>query len=370
MLCLVTLTTAKGPDLTSRNKRATISRIVELSCERYDRFIMIDHDLETWYRGKHSSVVSGYRLSRYASKRNACAGTLKEEMLIDWRNRMDEKSLIDLIEEKLEREDIDLPIFNQVALKLQQQLTRGDYSLADIAKIIHRDQGLASDVLKIANSVFYAGVKPVKTIQDATVRLGAKTIYNLVTAVTQKQLYRTRKKKYDHWATPLWSHSLGVAFAARWLSLHLRLGQLTDEAFMAGLLHDIGKLLLLKAIEDLDEPNTAPGRISEDLVDEILETMHTYHGERFMRRTNIPDIYCEVAGMHHDPEIDSEHGILNLTRLGNLACRRLGIGLKREPELRLDTTSEAINLNVNDLILDGLLKRLEEYDEWLGKFLA
>ncbi|HUT72058.1 MAG TPA: HDOD domain-containing protein [Desulfatiglandales bacterium] len=283
---------------------------------------------------------------------------------------MDEKSLIDLIEEKLEREDVDLPIFNQVALKLQQQLTRGDYSLADIAKIIHRDQGLASDVLKIANSVFYAGVKPVKTIQDATVRLGAKTIYNLVTAVTQKQLYRTRKRKYDRWATPLWSHSLGVAFAARWLSLHLRLGQLTDEAFMAGLLHDIGKLLLLKVIEDLDRPNTAPGGISEDLVDEILDSMHTYHGERFMRRTNIPDIYCEVAGMHHDPEIDPEHDILNLTRLGNLACRRLGIGLKREPELRLDTRSEAINLNVNDLILDGLLKRLEEYDEWLGKFLA
>ena len=123
---------------------------------------------------------------------------------------MVEKSLIDLIEETLDREVIELPIFNQVALKLQQLLTRGDYSLADIAKIIYRDQGLASDVLKIANSVFYAGVKPVKTIQEATVRLGGETIFNLVTAVTQKQLYRAHKKKYDYWATTLWGQNVGL----------------------------------------------------------------------------------------------------------------------------------------------------------------
>lgn len=124
---------------------------------------------------------------------------------------MDEKSLVELIEETLDRKEIELPIFNPVALKIQQLIARVDYELNEIAKIIHRDQGLASDVLKIANSVSYAGVKPVKTIHEATVRLGATTIFNLVTAVTQKQLYRARRKEYEHWTTPLWSHALGVA---------------------------------------------------------------------------------------------------------------------------------------------------------------
>lgn len=283
---------------------------------------------------------------------------------------MVEKSLIELIEETLDREEIELPIFNQVALKLQQQLTRGDYSLADIAKIIHKDQGLASDVLKMSNSVFYAGVKPVKTIQEATVRLGGKTIFNLVTAVTQKQLYRAHKKKYDYWATPLWSHALGVAYAARWLSRHLGMDQFVDEAFMAGLFHDIGKLLLLKVIEDLDGSEVTQEDISKNLVDDILETMHTYHGERLMRRMNIPNVYCDVAGMHHDPEVSAEDSILNLVRLGNLACRKVGIGLKHDPGLLLETTSEVINLNVTDRALDGLHVRLEEYNEWLGNFLA
>jgi HD-like signal output (HDOD) protein len=283
---------------------------------------------------------------------------------------MIEKSLIELIEEKLDREEIELPIFDQVALKLQQELTKGDYSLADIAKMIHKDQGLASDVLKIANSVFYAGVKPVKTIQDATVRLGTKTIFNLVTAVTQKQLYQARKKKYDYWATPLWSHALGVAYAARWLSRHLGMDQFADEAFMAGLLHDIGKLLLLKVIEDLDGSEVTQQDISKDLVDDILETMHPYHGEQLMRRMNIPDVYCEVAGMHHDPDVGAENSILNLVRLANLACRKVGIGLKYDPELLLETTSEVVNLNATDPVLDGLRVRLEEYDEWLRNFLT
>jgi HD-like signal output (HDOD) protein len=336
----------------------------------YDAFIFIDQGLETWYTGRHSSVVCGYCSSTHTSRRTAGTGVLKEKTLIDWSNRMDEKSLIDLVEDRLDRKDLDLPIFNQVALKLQQQITKGDYSLADIAKIIYRDQGLASDVLKIANSVFYSGIRPAKTIQDATVRLGTKAIYNLVTAVTQKQLYRTRNKKYGRWATPLWSHSLGVAIAARWLSLNLRRRQLAEEAFMAGLLHDIGKLILLKVLEDLDDPKTTPGGISADLVDEILENMHAYHGERYLRRINIPDVYSEVAGMHHDPGIDPENVIMNVTRLGNLACRKLGIGLKHQPELRLDTTTEAINLNANDHILDGVLEQLKEYNAWLEKFLA
>jgi len=283
---------------------------------------------------------------------------------------MEEKSLIKLIEETLDREEIELPIFNPVALKLQQQLTRGDYSLPEISKIIERDQGLASDVLKMANSVFYAGVKPVKSIQYASVRLGAKTIFNLVSAVTQKQLYRSRKKEYDYWAAPLWSHALGVAYAARWLSRHLGMERLADEAFMAGLLHDIGKLLLLKVIEDLDGSGVPQKGISKDLVDDILETMHAYHGKRLLRRMNMPDVYWKVAGMHHNVEVGAENRILNVVRLGNLACRKVGVGLNHDPELLLETTSEAINLNATDAALESLQRKLEEYNEWLGKFLT
>ena len=89
-----------------------------------------------------------------------------------------------------------------------------------------------------------------------------------------------------------------------------------------------------------------------------------------MRRMNIPNVYCDVAGMHHDPEVSAEDSILNLVRLGNLACRKVGIGLKHDPGLLLETTSEVINLNVTDRALDGLHVRLEEYNEWLGNFLA
>jgi HD-like signal output (HDOD) protein len=282
-----------------------------------------------------------------------------------------EKHYVELIEKAVHREDISLPIFNQVAIRLQQLLTRGDYSLADISKIIHRDQGLASDVLKMANAAFYAGLKPAKTIQDATVRLGARTIYNLVTAVTQKQLYRARKREFDQWMKPLWSHSLGVAFASRWLSLHLGKPKIMEESFMAGLLHDIGKLFLLKVIEDLDKFQPLHEKeASESLIDEILRAMHAQYGERLMKRMNMPEIYCYVARMHHDPEIEADNLILNMVRLGNLACHKIGIGINHNPELILATTPEATAVGATELLLDELHAKLEEYMDWASRFLG
>lgn len=284
---------------------------------------------------------------------------------------MPEKYFVDLIEKAVHRKDISLPIFNQVAIRLQQLLTRGDYSLADISKIIHRDQGLASDVLKMANAAFYAGLKPAKTIQDATVRLGARTIYNLVTAVTQKQLYSSGKSEFDQWMKPLWSHSLGVAFASRWLSLHLGKPKVMEESFMAGLLHDIGKLLLLKVIEDLDKfKPLSEKEVSESLIDDILRTMHTDHGERLMKRMNMPETYCHIARMHHDPEIATDNIVLNMVRLGNLACHKIGIGINHDPELILATTPEAAALGATELLLDELHAKLEEYMEWASRFLG
>ena len=139
-------------------------------------------------------------------------------------------TLANLVEDTLEAEDVSIPIFNKVALELQQLIRKGDFSLEDISKIIQKDPGLVSDVLKIANSSFYAGMNPAKTVNEATVRLGARTIFNLVTAVTQKQLYRSRKKNLNRWMKPMWTHSLGVAFASRWVCRELRMNQVTEEA--------------------------------------------------------------------------------------------------------------------------------------------
>ncbi len=280
---------------------------------------------------------------------------------------MDEKPLVDIIAERLDRDEIELPVFQPVALELQRLVTRGDYGIAEMARIIQKDQALATRVLRMANSSFYAGMKPITTLKEATIRLGARSLINLVTVATQEQLYGSHRNGFDSWRKPLWSHALGVAGAARWLSLHLGLRQLAEESFLAGLLHDIGKLLLLKIIEDLEKSGKGLRDISRSLIKEILETMHTKHGELLLKKQNIPEVYCAIARIHHDPEVEGKNIVLNLVRLGNLVCHKLGIGLKHEQELMLSTTPEATNLMVKDMLLAELQVKLEEHMASLQK---
>jgi HD-like signal output (HDOD) protein len=273
---------------------------------------------------------------------------------------MSETSLVEFIEQTLEQGDIQLPVFPSMVMRLRRTMAEPDYSIGDIAKVIDKDQVLTSNVLKMANSSFYAGLNPVTTIKEASLRLGAKAILNMVTVVTQEQLYQSKKKELAELMKPIWTHALGVAMASRWLAMNLGFSQLAEESFMAGLLHDIGKVLLLKIIEEFDGSGNGHQEISMTLVGDILETMHSERGRQLMAGQNMPEIYCQVAGMHHDPEVTGENSLLNIVRLANLVCHRIGLGLKNDPGLMLSTTPEAASLLAKDLVLAELQVKLED----------
>ena len=283
---------------------------------------------------------------------------------------MSQGSIIEFVKERLDQGALELPVFDAVAVKVQQMLSASDCSAKTIAEAIQRDQALASHVLKVANAPFYAGLNPVKTIRDAIVRLGDKSIANMVMMVTQKRSYFSHNRELQGLMSPLWSHALGVAVGSRWLALHLGLERLAEEAFMAGLLHDIGKLLLLRIVEDLQQTESIEVNVSGSVVQDILETMHTAQGEILMRHLNMPESYCQVVARHHDPELSEESLLVNLIRLVNLTCHKLGIGLKSDAGLMLSTTPEAINVMAADLILAELQVKLEEYKDSVDSFLA
>jgi HD-like signal output (HDOD) protein len=283
---------------------------------------------------------------------------------------MDEEKVRLLIEKGLDRDDVTLPIFNQVALEMQRLITSGNYSLNDIGRVVMRDPGLVSDVLKMANSSFYGGQSPAKTVQEASVRLGAKSLYNLVTALTQKQLYRSKKKAFQQWMKPLWSHALGVAFSSRWLSRYVGLQTQMEEAFMAGLLHDVGKLYVLRVVEDVEKEVGEPLPVDADFISCLMNEKHPGAGERYMRRLNLPEVYCLVAGSHHETEVRQAPSILNVVRLVNLACNREGIGLKKLPEIQVEASPEAMALKVGPELVEELSQKLKGYIASLTQLLG
>ena len=80
-----------------------------------------------------------------------------------------------------------------------------------------------------------------------------------------------------------------------------------------------------------------------------------------MELQNMPNVYCEVVAKHHNPDISGSSTVLNLVRLANLTCHKIGLGLKHDPGLMLSSTPEAFSLMAKDIVLAELQVKLEGY---------
>jgi HD-like signal output (HDOD) protein len=270
-----------------------------------------------------------------------------------------EKSLVDMIHERLSSQDLQLPVFHHVALKLMNVLAQEDYSIAQVAQMIIEDQALSSHVLRMANSTFFGGLSKVTTIRDAIVRLGAKQVTNVVTVVTQRQQYHAKDKTMVAYMQTLWQHSLGCALGTKWFAEKTGYKELAQEGLLAGLLHDIGQLFVLKVLEDVQvsEPELI---LSKPVIVDVLQHLHVEQGAMLMQHWHIPELYGEIVRQHHLETYDTSNTLLLMVRLVDMACKKAGIGLHHDPSIVLATTAEAQALDAKEVVLAELEIMLED----------
>jgi HD-like signal output (HDOD) protein len=264
------------------------------------------------------------------------------------------KPLVELIRDRLAGDLCDLPVFHSVAVKLQQMLVSRNFHIEEVIRLINEDQSLASQVLKVGNSSYYTGLSKVATIKDAVIRLGAQEIANLVMMASQADLYRSSDSILNNAMQKLWDHALSCATGAKWLASKTGYSSLATEAFMGGLLHDIGKLAIIKALDEILHTGGSKANVSDILITEILDTMHEDVGHRLMLSWNLPETYCSIAVNHHNPEYDGNNTLLVIVRLANLACRKAGKDIRPDPTVALVSASEAQFLGIKEITLAEL----------------
>lgn len=248
---------------------------------------------------------------------------------------------------------IELPVFHPVALSLTILLADPYSDIDDIIRTINGDQALASQVLKMANSAAYTGMVKTETIREAVIRLGARQISMLAMAASQASLHVSDIQLINELMQELWQHSLVTALGSWWVAQHTGHQSIVDLAYLAGLMHDIGKLYLLKALEHLAKE----GQIAMDResVLDVFSEMHVEQGEKIMQHWNIPPVYLSVAARHHDATFNPIDSLLTMVRLVNGLCCKIGITLDPEPFL-----PEAIGHEVSLLDMDeAQLSQLE-----------
>ncbi|WP_223923058.1 HDOD domain-containing protein [Geobacter sp. AOG2] len=201
-----------------------------------------------------------------------------------------------LVKDILSSQPVVIPVFNRIALQLHQKMKEQTYEINDIVDLIHEDQALASEMLRYANSAYNSGKMPITTIRNAVIRLGSQQIVNLAFAASLATT-RSNNQNINTYMTNLWRHCYAVANASAALAFKIRhdknMPELDpDEVYLAGLLHDIGKLYLLKVIDwlittDMLRPGNA-------IIDEMLDELNIEQGLRVMASLNLPDIYANA----------------------------------------------------------------------------
>jgi len=249
---------------------------------------------------------------------------------------------------------IELPVFNPVALELLQLLGNPAIDIDAIVTTINEDQALSAQVLKMANSAAFAGLIRSETIKDSAIRLGTRQITNLAMAASQAALHISDHPIVHDVMQGLWCHSHACALGSWTLALKTGHRNLADQAYMAGLLHDIGKLYILKALEQISQDEESGIVLSRDLIREVFTEMHVELGCRLMDHWNIPPVYRAIVAGHHSEHVDAQDLLLAIVRLVNVTSRKLNLSLNLAP-FRLEDVSPEINvLQMNESVWTNL----------------
>ena len=270
------------------------------------------------------------------------------------------KSLGQIVQEKIGSGSVDLPVFDRTAVEMQKMIDRQEFDPNAVEKLVGGDPALSSAVLRHANSSFFGGIDKVLTVRDAIMRLGVKQVAELVILSSQGDLYEMKRAELREITEKLWRHAVGCGRGSQWLAKKLDLGSQGEEAFLCGLFHDIGKLVVVRVLDELIDAGRVRYVPSAELIVELLGGLHESAGEMLMQEWNMPDLYVRIVGNHHAETWDEHDALGNVLRLTDTACNSLGIGVGTPSEVNLAACAEAQHLRASEVLLAEFEIRLED----------
>ncbi|MGQ0629243.1 MAG: HDOD domain-containing protein [Phycisphaerales bacterium] len=195
----------------------------------------------------------------------------------------------------------------EITLKIIQLVESPTSTAQDLHNVISKDPALCTRILKVVNSAFYGLPGQIGSINRAIVLLGLNAVKNIAIAASLAKLFKGGSLTPTFTAKDLWTHAVAVGAASRMLAQQMKLG-LTDEAFLAGLLHDVGVMVelqfdrnkLVEVVERCEAASASPIDMMT-VEDEIFGANHQDFGAGLCEKWKFPRSFIGVCGYHHRP---------------------------------------------------------------------
>jgi putative nucleotidyltransferase with HDIG domain len=224
-----------------------------------------------------------------------------------------ELSLTDLTPRDLERACLDIPTLPEIHLQLTEMTTNPRVSVGEVAALVSRDQAITARLLRVVNSALYGQRRDITTIERAIVILGFRELRAALLAAAVFEHFRDIGSCIGLDIVDFWRHSVAVSETARLLAERLG-GIAPDEAFTAGLLHDVGKLIEVKYFPD-DVARLVLLARTENLTwaqceRRLFTTDHARLGAFVLKHWRLPPVLVEAVRRHHDPRHAPGQGVM------------------------------------------------------------
>lgn len=268
----------------------------------------------------------------------------------------------------------------EVTVKIIELVEDPNSTAQDLHKIISNDPALCSRILKVVNSSFYGLPGQIGSINRAIVLLGLNAVKNIAISASLAKLFKGGQLCPAFSAKDLWAHSVHTAAAAKLIADSRKLG-LPDEAFLAGLMHDIGVMVelqfnrngLIEVMNNLKVgKDGVPGASMLDLEKQTFQATHQDFGRGLCEKWKFPKIFSAVTGFHHNPgEAPSEaRTLVSVVHVADRIAGGLEKGYRLDlPSLEVDgAVMEALKLDegaLNEIRAD-LAKQSAEVESLLA----
>ena len=252
------------------------------------------------------------------------------------------------VKEVVSKETYEIPLLPTVATQVLHMANDPKAGIPEIEKLVNQDQVIAAKVIKTANSPFYRGVSTIVSLRDAMGRIGLRALKDIVFSLSlQSKVFKTQG--FESTLDQVWKHSLSCATLSQLIAK--KAGVDSEYAFLAGLLHDIGKPVLIqvvaqlqelekkkkvdeakKAFKPFDPKNYKVENLNEVLVPLVFQEYHAVVGALVAAKWKLPNLIIEVIRYHHEYEKSKEARTMCLVvHLANLLCHHFGYGHEEAP---------------------------------------